>query len=71
MAGDEENIMAKYLKKISKESTLSIQFSSCHRHLHDDDVMIIMLYVSSTNSTTKFPLESFALHALFQELLHG
>ena len=31
--------------------------------------MIIMLYVSCTNST--ITLQSFPLHALFRELLHG
>ena len=36
----------------------------CHRHFHYDDVMIIMLNVSSTNSTTYMSqLESFPLHA--------
>ena len=32
---------------------------SCHRHFHFCDVMIIMLYVSSTNSTISYHLKAF------------
>ena len=32
---------------------------SCHRHFHYGDVMIIMLYVSSTNSTISYRLKAF------------
>ena len=55
----------KFLKMSQYTSVLLISKFSifeilvCHRHFHYDDVMIIMLYVFSTNSTIGYHLKAF------------
>ena len=67
-------ILLKYLKFLKCHKTppdlAFFEYFSSHGHFHYVDVMSILLFVSSTNSSLSYHLEAFFQHALFRELLH-
>ena len=42
-----------------------VKILPCHRHFHYDEVMIIMLYVSSTNSNISYHFKAFLYMVYF------
>ena len=57
---------------LTEPQVLTLYFFYSYRHFPYDDVIIIMLYVFSTNITISLPLESFSLHALIPRIsFHG